>query len=178
MSDDRMLPSEQVFEVDGHLTELGLTALSDGELELLPPSAVDHVNGCDRCSARLGELGLFALSLDDALGEARVTLEAPVPAAAAQPLPAGAIVLGLVIAALGAVPRLLELPEWLLSLPASVTRTIPVALRVSASLLEHASTSRPSLLAVFGAACIALAALALILIRLAPREVALKGVEK
>jgi hypothetical protein len=161
---------DDVFDRDGHLSDVALTALADGERSLLPDSALTHADACERCGTRLGEQALLSLSLSEALGANR----APAPAA----FPLGAILVATVLAVLGAVPTLLHAREWLPSLPATLVEGALVALRAGLALLRVSATGAPGMVVVSGLAAFVLAAIGLLIARLAPREVAWKGVGK
>jgi len=79
-SDDK-LPPELTWEADGHLTEVALTLLADGEAALIDEGAAPHVAGCEACSARLGTAALMALRVGEELPV--IAARAPLAAAAA-----------------------------------------------------------------------------------------------
>lgn len=173
------LRSEEVWQEDGHVTEVALTALGDGEIDLVPSAARAHVDECDHCGQRLGALALLAVSLDEALAApAVVEVTAPAPEQTLAPPPAWALVLGLVAALVGALPTLLEVPAWLAGLPATLTRVAPIALRVAASLFKVASTGNTSLLVLSTVATVVLTAAGLMVARLAPRTANAKGISQ
>ena len=123
--DPEALAPELIFEPDGHLTELCLTCLSDGELALVPRGALDHLDACEPCARRLGEAALLSVATGEALrspppAAAPLALGSPAPGAAAvptgsasprrtrRPLPVVAIAVALLVVALTAGPALLE----------------------------------------------------------------------
>lgn len=141
MQTDDKLPPELTWESDGHLTEVALTMLADGEAALLDAGTAPHVAGCEACSARLGAAALMALRVGEELPlmAARASLETAatevspamnaVPAQAAmsravptgvRALPLRAIAAALVVAAVGSLPSFIagadELPELLMTL--------------------------------------------------------------
>src|SRR4051812_23839877 len=77
---DQKLDSSLVWDHE-HLAETALQALADGELDLLPETAVMHVAACAHCDQRLAAVALQAVELAGALA-------APAPAAAAAPVSA------------------------------------------------------------------------------------------
>lgn len=89
METEDKLPAELTWETDGHLTEVALTMLADGETALLEEGAAPHVAGCEACSARLGAAALMALRVGEELpgiaARARVADLAPMAAFAASP---------------------------------------------------------------------------------------------
>lgn len=138
MDSNERLPDELVWQ-DGHLSEIALTALADGEEAILPEQAAAHAAGCGACGAALGHAALLSLRVGEALREAPAPAVAqaalPEEARAAEagaaggaasasvapspawPLPVAGIVAALVIAAIAAAPGLIlnrgELPEIL-----------------------------------------------------------------
>jgi hypothetical protein len=95
-----MLPRELVWE-GTHVSELGLTALADGQDAILGDDAVAHVQACERCTGRLVRVALVS----SAVGEALVVAKpARAKAAAPAPRPWRALISGLVVAVLAAVP--------------------------------------------------------------------------
>jgi anti-sigma factor ChrR (cupin superfamily) len=97
MKREQLLPTELVWQDDGHVADVALAAIADGELEIVPDQAAAHVVACDDCSERLGEQALLSTATHEALH----ALDA---AAVRRPLPLPAIVLALALAALGAAP--------------------------------------------------------------------------
>jgi hypothetical protein len=79
-----MLPESSLFEADGHVTEVVLTCLADGEASLLSATAVAHVDACDACTERLGLAALCALDASEALQSIarEAVAEVPLPALA------------------------------------------------------------------------------------------------
>jgi hypothetical protein len=127
------LPESLCFEVDGHVSDVVVTCLADGEIAILPAAALAHVDACHACTARLGTEALLSVNATDALraaaSEARAPLRivtaapalpapgraagrdavwsAPTPSSSARkrrPLPIGAIAAALCVAALGMMP--------------------------------------------------------------------------
>ncbi|AUX47462.1 uncharacterized protein SOCE26_089830 [Sorangium cellulosum] len=109
MHDDDKLSLDLVWQADGHLTEVAITALGDGEVALLPEGALAHAAQCQTCSSELGRSALLSLRVGDALreqaaeGARQVVRESAAPRG---PLPLPAIGVALVLSALGAAPSL------------------------------------------------------------------------
>ncbi|WP_437646083.1 hypothetical protein [Sorangium sp. So ce362] len=104
-NDDKLAP-DLVWQADGHLTEIALTALGDGEEAILPEGALAHVARCPCCSAELGQAALLSLRAGELLRAQAAPGGAREPAAARAPLPVPALAFALAISALGAVPSL------------------------------------------------------------------------
>lgn len=123
------LPASLCFEADGHVTDVVVTCLADGEIAIIPAAAAAHVDACDACTARLGAEALLSMDASEALLAAvarevraplRIVASAPVVSAPLResaapssssrrrrPLPKGAIAAALLVAVLGALPTLL-----------------------------------------------------------------------
>jgi hypothetical protein len=67
MTDDPKLTDEVAWKDDGHVTDVVVTALADGQREIVPLAAYAHVHRCATCSDRLGQAALFASMVDEAL---------------------------------------------------------------------------------------------------------------
>jgi hypothetical protein len=167
MTRNAFLPDEDVWQPDGHLSDVALTVLADGERALLPEAANVHVEACDTCTARLGEQALLSVSLGDALR-----------AAPAARFPVAALVIALVVAGLGVMPALLQAPRWLSALPSTLLQGVPVAFRAALALLKIASSGSLPIVVVSLIAALVLCAIGLSIARLAPREMAWKGIQK
>jgi hypothetical protein len=98
------LPDDLLWAAGGHASDVVLTAMADGQVEIIPPVVLAHVDGCPACTTHLGNAAL--LSLHTGREIAMVARIADVAARA--PLPRLAIGLGLVFAVLGLVPSLLD----------------------------------------------------------------------
>lgn len=160
-----MLSESSLFEADGHVTEVVLTCLADGETALVPEAATAHVDACDACTERLGLAALCALDASEALQQmaAEAAAEAPLPALAPRraesalapravvkaadparasppprarrPPPYVAIAAALFVAAVAAVPGVISAAAALPKLLRTATTLVHVALL----LLRHAT---------------------------------------
>ena len=61
------LEASLVWDAAGHLAEVAVAALVDGELELLPKDAVQHAETCSLCAERVGHQALFAFEVVEAI---------------------------------------------------------------------------------------------------------------
>lgn len=59
-----LLPLELVF-ADGHLTDVGIATLADGEDALVPAEVHAHVHSCPECSSALGREALHSMALGE-----------------------------------------------------------------------------------------------------------------
>jgi hypothetical protein len=144
------LPPDLIFAPDGHVTELCLGCVADGELALVPLAALDHLDGCARCGERLGQAALLSLDVGDALRAASrrapvpVVEATPVPvsprraARARRPLPLAAIAVAVVIAVVTAGPALVDAVDGVPSLVVGVLSWLPTVARIGAAFLRGA----------------------------------------
>ncbi len=104
------LPEELVWAAGGHASDIVLTAMADGQVDIVPPIVLAHVDKCRSCTTHLGNAALLSLHAgrEMALLPRSAETAAETATAARQPLPRLAIFLGLTFAALGLVPRVLD----------------------------------------------------------------------
>jgi hypothetical protein len=164
----RQLTDDETFQPDGHLNDAALTALTDGQDEILPQTALDHGSACDACAERMGELALLSVQVHQALAASPELVLQPQPVRAS--FPVGAMLAALVIAVIGAVPTLLSVPAWLAELPAAIVRNAPITLRATSALVRAVSAEASFVTAAWLTAATVLVALGLLVARLAPRQ--------
>jgi hypothetical protein len=153
---------------DGHLSDLVLTALADGQDSLVPTDIHEHAATCESCSARLGALALRSLEVDDALqSHAGAALSRP-PAVGFK-LPVVAFAAAFVLASLGSIPRLLELYRTLGEARGSPLDAGLILVK-SAALLFRSANQQDTLAVTLAwcASALAILALGAIVARLAP----------
>lgn len=151
------LPSDLTFQPDGHLSDIALTAIADGETEIVAESAIAHLDHCDHCTTRLGAEALLTAYAGELVEEvqlhafvasqseqlipnakpvaAQVNKEAATPITRA-PLPKGALGAAIVIAAIGAAPSLIDGAMRLPDLLRSASTALVLLIR-SANLIFH-----------------------------------------
>ncbi|HKO49041.1 MAG TPA: hypothetical protein VJV79_15020 [Polyangiaceae bacterium] len=108
----RKLSDELSYREDGHASDLVLSALVDGQDSLVPAELSEHVDGCPFCSDRLGDLAALSFSVGEALSSlesqsSMAPARLAVPSVEPRPLPAIPFALGLLVAAMSSLPRLL-----------------------------------------------------------------------
>jgi len=111
MIEDSKLPRELVWD-GAHVSELGLTAIADGQESIVPADAVAHTHSCDWCAGRLGRTALLSSAVGQGVRAARpaaASAEAQGSRASANPSPWRALLLGCTVAVLAAVPALPQL---------------------------------------------------------------------
>ncbi|MRG92293.1 hypothetical protein [Polyangium spumosum] len=120
MDDLDKLPPDLAFQHDGHVTDVVLSSVADGEAGIVPADALSHLDGCDHCAERLGAEALLSVHAGELLAELAEPSFAPVrvaeKAAAKAPasvrglatLPKRAVLGALLLAALGALPAILD----------------------------------------------------------------------
>jgi hypothetical protein len=124
MKPHEKLPWELIWQHDGHVTDVVVTAMADGEEAIVPEVALGHVEGCDVCSRRLGEAALLSLHI-----EQRVVALAACQAAQRPRFPWPAVLAALAVAGVGMVPALLEVPEGFASLVQAFVQGLPLTMR-------------------------------------------------
>lgn len=127
MKHDETLPSDLLWRDDGHVADVVVDAIADGEVRIVPLAALNHVNRCDACTVRVGDAALLCIDIGDAMKEAAdapVTLRSTVRPPA-WPLPVPAIVAAGLLAVIGAVPALSDAPGQVAAFVASVIDMLP-----------------------------------------------------
>jgi hypothetical protein len=102
--DDNKLPRELVWD-GAHVSELALTAIADGQEDIVQRDAVQHAEACEWCAGRMGRAAL----LSSAVGGAVVAVQ-PLKTAQSMarkaPAPWKALAMGIAVAVLAALPSL------------------------------------------------------------------------
>lgn len=148
------LPSDIVWEQDGHLTDIVLSTLSDGQEQIVPTEAIEHLEHCEHCTTRYGAEALLSLHASELIEQVS---KVPVVAPVAQPvvtrvlpekrisaLPRWAIFATMFLAAGGAIPALLASSIRLASVGAAIGRSILLLSR-GAVLIAKSETFTPLL---------------------------------
>jgi hypothetical protein len=158
------IPESECFERDGHVSDVVVTCLADGERAIIPPAATAHVDACDACTTRVGTEALFSVGASNALlatlaNEARAPLAvvalAPRPLAARRelasiapssrkrrPMPIGAIAAALCVAFLGALPGLTDTLRNLRVVIPDYFHALPIWSHAIEAVLRSMMTSR------------------------------------
>lgn len=169
-----LLPDDLVWAAGGHASDVVLTAVADGQIDIVPPIVLAHVDGCRACTTHLGNAALLSLHTGREIAVvARVAHAAAVSNAAATraPLPRLAIALGLVVAVLGLVPSWLDGRSAIGSAKRFALHDAPLLANgigtLGRRLLEPGSSI--GLAVTYGAAAL-LVVMALSLVRLLPKK--------
>lgn len=156
------LPDELLWADGGHASDIVLTAIADGQLDIVPSTARAHVESCTACMQHLGNAALLSLHAGRELA-ARDRYDASL-AEKRLPLPRLAIALGLAVALLGLVPELGPLRAFL-------TTDAPLLARgagtVGQSLAE--GNGGAGLVLTYGTSVL-LVAMGFVLVRLLPKK--------
>jgi hypothetical protein len=156
------LPDELLWADGGHASDIVLTAIADGQLEIIPANARAHVESCTACMQHLGNAALLSLHAGRQLA-ARAEYDASL-AHKRMPLPRLAIALGLAVALVGLLPELG-------SLRAFITTDAPLFARgagnVGRSLVEGSAST--GLVLTYGTSAL-LVAMGFVLVRLLPKK--------
>jgi hypothetical protein len=152
------LPADLTFAPDGHLTDVCLSCVSDGEIGLVPPAALAHLDACEPCARRLGEAALLSVAAGAALREAALApapvvapvvpvVAAPVsPRRTRRPMPIAAIAVASLVAALTAAPALVEAAREIPRAVSGMVGLLLLSLRVGSALLRASSSGSAPLL--------------------------------
>ena len=146
------LPDELIWSEDGHLSDIALAALGDGQDAIMPEKARDHATTCESCAALMGHAAMLSSELGDAM-RARV----PIQAAERVPVPWLAIIGALFVAAAGSLSSLLESSIGIAQAPSAFAHQAPLALHAGTALLRGI-TNGVGPLATFGCAALLIAA--------------------
>ncbi len=136
-----LLPPELVWGEGGHVSDVVLTTIGDGEAGV-PPDARAHVDGCVKCKAALGNVALLSLyahenivaARDLGMLDARAKDAAAATATASFRFPFGAVVFAFALALVTCIPGILEAPDDARSAGEFVQRNLHV-------LMHHFTTS-------------------------------------
>ncbi|MDI1479855.1 hypothetical protein [Polyangium sp. y55x31] len=148
MDDLDKLPPDLAWQHDGHVTDIVLSSVADGEAGIVPADALSHLDDCDHCAQRLGAEALLSAHASELLAElaepsfAPVKLPVKVPAAAVAKAPAStrglatmpkrAVFGALLLAALGALPAILDQIARVPSLLGTIGRAVLMLARSAA----------------------------------------------
>jgi anti-sigma factor RsiW len=137
MKGPEQLPKEIVWTADGHLSEVAMTTIADGEEAILPRDAFGHLGLCEACAAGVES----AASLSAAVSRA-LTVPAPAEVPQAVPVrlafPVWAAALAVTIATLATLPNLSAMRTWIARLWWAFREGTPVLTRQAVSILPHA----------------------------------------
>ena len=92
------------WDGSGHLTDLALVALADGQDAILDADVRSHAGTCEACASRLADFALESIAVGAAVEMARPPRRIPVLAVA----------IAAMLAIVGVMPSLLE-PRWISS---------------------------------------------------------------
>ena len=161
MSTLEQLPRELVWTESGHLTDVAITAIADGEEAILPREAFGHLGGCFACAASVERAAVFS---------ARVSrgVRAASDVAARRDFPWLGVGVALALAAITTLPRLRGAQLWLLELSSILRHAPPLFARTLSTFLGATYAWLP-VASMVAAAMLVMAGLSVA--RLAPRPV-------
>ena len=162
-----LLPDELLWAAGGHASDVVLTALADGEHAIVPAAVRAHVEGCRTCTSHLGNAVLLSLHAHREIAVMKAEEAAP----SRLPLPRLAIVVALVVAAIGLLPNLFEASSEAADAETFATRTAPVLLRGLSTLVHFLFEpgSASALVLTYGSAFFLVAG-ALVAVRYLPQK--------
>jgi hypothetical protein len=153
MSDDDRLPRELVWE-GAHVSELGLTAIADGESALVGEGALAHVDGCEWCAGRMGRAALLAEAVGHAVTQVRPASASSRAPERAAPRPWRALAAGTVVATLAGLPALAHLRSMVDYLSAFFSRGVPVLARGGLELVTSEAVANALPVATLGSSAL------------------------
>ena len=160
-----LLPEELLWAEGGHASDVVLTAVADGQANIVPTAVRTHIERCSVCTSHLGHAALLSLHAGAELAakaeHERLT--------ARRPLPRLAIALGLAVAAIGLLPSVLDPERDVSTLRSFVTRDMPLfvqGLRTLAHRLGEPGSTAGLFLTY--AAAVLLVAMAIAVVRILP----------
>jgi hypothetical protein len=160
------LPRELVWTGEGHLSDVAMTAIADGEEAILPRDAFGHLGACGVCAAGVENAASLSASVSRALS-------APIPVEAAGAVPARlvfpvwAVTLAIAVAAVAMLPSLAAMRGWMGRLWWAFREGTPLLTRHAASFLPRAWNWLPVMSLT---AAMLLLLVGLSVARLAPRD--------
>ncbi len=162
-----ILPDELLWAGGGHASDIALTAIADGQREIVGAALLAHVEGCRSCMTHLGHNALLAIHTDR---EMALLARASVLAVRGR-LPRLAIGLGLIVAVLGLVPSLLDAPTGVERLKGFVMHDVPTLVTGLGVLRRHwLAPGSPVALAVTYGALALIVLMAFAVVRLFPKK--------
>ena len=178
---------ELLWSDDGHLTEVALTAIADGE-EALVPGGEAHLEGCADCLGRLGAAALLRIDAGEALAAASEAKRARAGArseAAANGRRLRAAHRGrggrwagaaLLVAAIAAIPIAPGALDAVRSAPTGLVKAAPVLTRTALVLARTAGRDlEPRMAAISWLSALVLILIGAAVARSASRKASLKG---
>jgi hypothetical protein len=137
MKAPEQLPREIVWTADGHLSEVAMTAIADGEEAILPRDAFGHLGLCEVCAAGVEGAASLSAAVNRAL-TAPALAEVPQAAPRQLAFPVWAAALAMAVAGLATLPNLGVLRAWTARLGWALREGTPMFTRHAASFLPHA----------------------------------------
>lgn len=126
-----MLPDDLIWTEGGHLSDITIAALGDGQDSIVPEKARDHAATCDACAAQMGHAAMLSTELG-------AVMRAPIPAVVTEraPVPWLAIIAAMLVAAVGSLSSIFENPSALAESPNAFVRQSSLALHAGSDLVH------------------------------------------
>jgi len=167
MKAPEQLPIELVWTEEGHLSEIAMTAIADGEEAILPRDAFGHLGLCEVCAAGVESAASLSIAVSRALSD-------PKPAQATEaievriPFPQRAAALAVVVGALATLPNLAAVHTWIGRMWWTLREGTPILTRQAITFLPRAASWLP-IMSLTAAMLLLLVGLSVA--RLAPRAI-------
>jgi hypothetical protein len=137
MKRPEQLPTELVWTGEGHLSEVAMTAIADGEEAILPRDAFGHLGSCELCATGVETAASLSASVSRALS-APIPVEAAQAAATRLAFPVWAATVAIAVAALATLPNLGATRTWMGRMWWALREGTPVLTRQAVTFLPHA----------------------------------------
>ena len=145
MTPEEKLPEDLVWDGGGHLSEVALTSIADGQESILPDAAAAHFASCSNCMQSMGDAALLSTRVAGLLATSAVAVSAAQSEQPpAFPIPVSAIAAAVLLAAVGALPTITDLPMWISEASFLFTRTIPLFFRSGIALVRSSGSLSPA----------------------------------
>lgn len=142
------IPKEEAFEGE-HLSDVAAVLVADGALELVGPEVHEHLRTCESCSKRVADEVASSMRADAIMRV--IAARAP-----AHQFPAWLVVLALVLATIGFLPRAGFTIRAALDAFADAPRLLPIAIESVLGLLRTFSGATFTITALASAAVLAI----------------------
>jgi hypothetical protein len=131
------LPRELVWTAEGHLSEVAMTAIADGEEAILPRDAFGHLGVCGICAAGVESAASLSAAVSRALA-APAPAEVPHAVEKRLAFPVWGAALAIVVAAVATIPNLDAIHAALGRMLWALREGTPLLTRHAASFLPRA----------------------------------------
>jgi hypothetical protein len=134
MKGPEQLPKELVWTTEGHLSDIAMTAIADGEEAILPRESFAHLGECPLCAEGVEA----AAALSSSLGRALHEEPAEAPQQVRQAFPLWSAMLAVAVAAATTLLNFAALRAWIGRMWWTFSTGTPLLTRHAVSWIPHA----------------------------------------